>query len=833
MHRIYSWSVLPALTLLAAFAAVEFQASSAAHAADSLPTHVRFSPPNTQEIPDFQRHVLPLLGRLGCNGRACHGSFQGQGGFQLSLFGYDFAKDHAALTGGDDPRVDLKSPNESLILQKPTLAVDHDGGERFKPGGWEHRLLQRWIKSGAPGYNAEQAATLITIDLEPKEMVFAAAGKTTPLKVTARWSDGSQEDITALCRFRSNDESIAEVNEEGLVTSVGPGDTHIVAFYDNGIAAVPVILPVSELAGENYPPTPTPTAIDRLVVDKLRKVGLVPAELCTDAEFLRRVSLDLTGTLPAPAEIEAFLADNATDKRERKIDELLQRPTYAAWLATRLSDLTGNAENNMPVGGEQGTRRDKSSQWYRWLYRRAAENEPFDKITEGIVLAVSRKPDQSDEDYYQEMTSYFRTKDQADFSKNRWMPYFWTRGQFTPPQTLRFAYAFLGVRLECAECHKHPYDQWTQADYQDFQAFFDGVRFRQTGNRGEVQELKVKLGLTADQDSGGYKRLFADLAHKGTMVPWGDVAVPDWSKGLRKPRPSDKNPTGRVITPRLLGGNEVIAERYNDPRQPVMDWLVQSENPYFARAIVNRVWAHCFGVGIIEPPDDMNLANPASNEPLLEYLAQEFITHDFDLRWLHREITSSRTYQLSWRPNDTNRTDERNFSRAAVRRLPAEVTYDALVFASATESAQAQLQTDEQIVQARMIGFPETDRNAQGTYAVRLFGKPARVLVCDCERSNEPSLLQTIYLRNDAETNALLDRKDGWLSEVGKRGAAWQAEHRDELVREAWLRTFSRPPSPEELAVGQEQLDRAENIHTGLRDLLWALTNSKEFILNH
>ncbi len=823
MRRGSLWRILLVLPCLATMGS----------AAELPPTSERFSQADTREVPDFQRHVLPLLGRLGCNGRACHGSFQGQGGFRLSLFGYDFATDHEALLAGDEPRVNRQKPADSLILQKPTLAVDHDGGERFRPAGWEYRLLHRWIESGAPGYDSEKAATLLSLAVEPEEMVFGKAGETSSLRVIARWSDGSREDVTSLCRFRTNDESIAEIDEQGKVTSVGPGDTHVVAFYDNGIAAVPVILPVFDLAGDRYPQVPAPTAIDRLVVQKLRKVGLVPSDVCTDAEFLRRVSLDLTGTLPSPAEIEAFLADGSADKRARKIDELLERPAYAAWLATRLSDLTGNAEENMPVGGEQGVRRDKSSQWYRWLYRRAAENVPYDKIVEGIVLAISREPGQSDEDYFRQMTSYFRTENQADFSQNRWMPYFWTRGRFTPPQTLRFSYAFLGVRLECAECHKHPYDQWTQEDYQGFQAFFDGVQYRQIGSRGAVQELKKELGLTADQDSGEYKRRFANLAHEGTMIPWGEVAVPDWSRGRRKPRPTDKNPTGRVITPRLLGGSEVIAESYTDPREPVMEWLTEPDNPYFARTIVNRVWAHCFGVGIIDPPDDMNLANPASNEPLLDYLAQQFIAHGFDLKWLHREIASSRTYQLSWRPNSTNAADERNFSRAAVRRLPAEVVYDALVYASAGEDTQLRLRDDEAAVRGRMIGFPETGRGASGGYALKLFGKPAREVVCDCERSNEPSLLQTIYLRNDAETLSLLDRADGWLKALGKRGAEWQRAHRDDLVREAWLRTFSRPPTAEEMALGREQLDRAADPVTGLRDLLWALVNSKEFILNH
>lgn len=799
------------------------------------PVSQRFAAADVAEKPDFQRHVVPLLGRLSCNGRACHGSFQGQGGFRLSLFGFDFATDHAALTGGEQPRVNRENPAESLILQKPTLAIDHDGGERFKLDGWEHRLLRRWIEAGAVGV-AGEAQQLESLEVEPREIVFDAIGVSKPLRIVARWSDGTREDVTPLCRFQTNDESIAAVNATGLVTAVGKGDTHVIVFYDNGIAAVPAILPVSDRTGERYPNVPAPTEIDRLVLQKLKKVGIVPADLCGDAEFLRRVSLDITGTLPTPDEIMAFLADDSpatlADKRARKIDELLERPSYAAWMTTRLSDWTGNSEANLPIGGEQGVRRDKSAQWYDWLYRRVAENRPYDEIVAGIVLAVSRRPGQSDSDYFAEMTSYFRNADRADFSRQESMPYFWSRGRFSPPQTLRFSHAFLGVRLECAECHKHPYDQWTQADYQDFQAFFAEVQFRQSSNRDDVKQLKETLGLTADQDSGEYKKLFADLAHGGTIAPWGEVVAPNWQT-RRKPKPNAKNPSGRVITPRLLGGEQVIAEQFTDPREPVMQWLREPENPYFARTIVNRIWAGYFGVGIIDPPDDMNLANPASNEPLLDWLATQFVEHGYDLKWLHRTIANSRTYQLSWRPNATNVLDERNFSRAQVRRLPAELAYDALAFATAGSDELRSLQNDPAKVRERQIGFPPSARDSSAAYALKLFGQPARELVCDCERSNEPSLLQTVYLRNDGDVLARLDRRDGWMKELKSRDADWLTAHGDELIREAWLRTFSRPPSDEELAIGRERLATTGDPLSGLRDVLWALLNSKEFILNH
>jgi len=813
--------------LLCLFVAIAFPVG--VRAEPLPPVSERYANSSVEETPDFQKHVVPLFGRLGCNGRACHGSFQGQGGFRLSLFGYDFDADHEALTAGDTPRVDHDQPAESLIVQKPTLQVDHEGGQRFDPKGWEYQLLRRWVEAGAEARSPENP-NLEALVVEPSEIVFAGGQEKTQLQIVARWADGYEEDVTPLCRFMTNDDSIADVNASGVVAAVGKGDTHVIVFYDNGVAAVPVIAPVSDRVGKKFPKVPTPTEIDRLVTAKLQKVGIVPSEVCTDAEFLRRASIDITGTLPTPEEVTEFLADSSPDKRAKKVDELLERPTYAAWMTTRICDWLGNAEGNLPVGGEQGVRGEKSSLWYDWIYHRIEANAPYDEIADGMIVSVSRRPGQSDDEYFEEMSSYFREENRADYAERPSTPLFWSRGRFTPPQAQRFSYAFLGVRLECAQCHKHPYDQWTQGDYEDFRTFFDGVRYRYSSTRGDVKKLKEKLGLTADQDSGGYKRLFASLAHDGTVVPWGEIVAPDWTKGRRKSR-SAKNKAGRVITPRLLGGQKVIAEQYSDPREPVMEWLREPDNPYFARVIVNRIWAGCFGTGLVNPPDDMNLANPASNEPLLNYLSEEFVASDYDLKQLYRTITASRTYQLSYKPSEFNKNDERNFSRALVRRMPAEVLYDAVVFATADSSMQREMQFDPETVRDRQIGFSHNRRETR--YAMDLFGRPAREQTCDCERSNEPSLLQTVYLRNDPETLAAIDRKEGWIAQLRQREVAWLVEHRDELIREAWLRTFSRPPREDELSTARQYFESAEHPADGLRDLIWALLNSKEFVLNH
>lgn len=793
-----------------------------------LPADRRFAADRIEEVPSFQRHVVPLLGRLGCNGRSCHGSFQGQGGFRLSLFGYDFKADHEALTAGEEPRVLPKSPKDSLVLLKPTRSVAHKGGKRLEPDGWQYRLLRRWIDAGAPPAR-ETDPSFVSLDVEPKEIVFARTGEAASLKVVARWSDGTREDVTPLSRFRTNDEAIATVDPSGRVTAAGKGDTHVVAFYDNGVAPVQVILPASEQVGARYPSVPQQTRVDELVTAKLRKLGIVPSGLSTDAEFLRRVSLDVAGTLPGPEEIRSFLADPSPDKRRRKIDELLERPVYAAWWATKLCDLTGASERTGPQGGEQGLNREKTRLWYLWVYRRVRENVSYDKLVEGIALAVGRRPDQSYDDYCAEMSAYFRKDRPADFTARETMPYFWTRRTIGSPEgkALSFAHAFLGVSLQCAQCHKHPYDQWTKQDFDQFTAFFNGVRY---GNapRDRVQELKKAAGLEGDEDSGAYKREFAELVQQGKLLPFKELAVP--TKPKQPPRKAGSNPKlGRVITPKLLGGDEVVAATYDDPRRPVMDWMRQPDNPYFATAFVNRVWANYFNVGLIEPTDDLNLANPPSNPALLDHLTQGFIRNGYDMKWLHREIANSHAYQRSRRPNETNALDERNFSRAVIRRLPAEVACDAVLLATASDEARKSM--DQDPVASRSIGLLG---NAAGgrdpaAYSLNLFGKPPRAINCDCERSNEPSLLQTVYLRNDAEVLKLIDRKDGWIQRVSRA----KGPDAESLVCDAYLRTLSRLPDDRERSTARRHLEESGLSASGLRDLLWALINTKEFIVNH
>ena len=395
--------------------------------------------------PDFQRHVIPLLGRLGCNSRNCHGSFQGRRGFQLSMFGYDFQLDHDNLS----ERIDLEHPAESLIVNKPTSDDEHEGGKRFEVGSWQQKLLERWISTGAAA-RPEDAADFSRLDVTPTAIDFDSAGQERQLQVVAVWSDGSREDVTALARFESKDDAIARVDASGSVTAVGSGDTHIIVYYDNGIQPVQVIMPLHDPASAKMDETSTPTRIDEFVVAKLQKLGIQPSPLATDETFLRRVSLDMIGTLPTPQEVREFIADSSNDKRSRKIDELLEHDAYVAWWTNRLCDLTGA---NAGYLGNTEMARPVSLQWQAWIERRVRDNTGWDKIARGLITSTSRRPGQSYHDFAAQQSKYTRLSNPDDFAApGNPMPHYWFRDNIRIPsdKALSFGYIFMGLRLDCA-----------------------------------------------------------------------------------------------------------------------------------------------------------------------------------------------------------------------------------------------------------------------------------------------------------------------------------------------------------------------------------------------
>ncbi|GAB4150147.1 MAG: DUF1549 and DUF1553 domain-containing protein [Planctomycetaceae bacterium] len=943
---------------LTTFAVTLIAMSASAFAeAPIAPVSERFASGKTTEVPSFRRHMMPLMGRLGCNGRSCHGSFQGRGGFMLSLFGYDFDKDHKAMTAGDEPRVNLQKPLESLIIQKPTNEEIHEGGKRMSVGSWQYHVFKRWIEGGAKNVRTDHPKFL-GLDITPRELAFRKTGEKIQLKVIARWSDGKHEDVTPLCRFHSNATEIATITEDGLVTSTGPGDTHVVVNYDTGVVPVPVVRPVTDLVDSRYPRVPAPTKIDQLVIQKLRKLGIVPSELSTDAEFLRRVSLDLTGTLPPPREVEAFLADHSSNKRARKINELLKSKAYAAWWTTKLCDFTGNNDdglvNIIPVRGRA------SEDWYNWIYKRVEDNTPYDKLVEGIVVATSRNRGETYEEYCKNMSELYKSGSTKKFADRHFMPYYWARRNFRTPEerAIGFAYTFLGMRIQCAQCHKHPFDRWTKSDFEQFTKFFastqSGIR-----DRDKYQEMLEKLNIKGKRGNQARREL-AKLLEQGKVVPFQEVyagrartrrrgnnnkavrnlqrqvkALQQRVAALKKAGKLDaakkvqKQLTGvatrlkrlqrnsvtnnQTSGAKLLGGDKVDLSKHEDARVPLMNWLRDEKHGMLARAFVNRVWASYFNVGIINPPDDLSLANPPSNKPLLDYLTEGFIKNNYDMKWLHREILTSRTYQLSWKPNETNVNDERNFSHAIPRRLPAEVAYDALRQATASDEVHASMRNNLENRAIAIPGAGRRNRNSRGAaYALTIFGRSVRESNCDCDRSMEPSLLQTVYLQNDNDIYSMIERnRDGWLGELAKemgipfRGVAvsnndnarnrrrLQAYRKaylklaaqlkkarskgdrktvarlqrqivalrkraglgktastpkrnsssaqksvspmntDSIVKQAYLRTLSRLPNDKERAAATKYLKTAKTPIDGVRDLMWALLNTKEFIINH
>ncbi len=423
-----------------------------------------------------------------------------------------------------DFRVDVTDPDASLILQKPTLRTPHEGGKRYDLGSWEHHVLLRWIQSGAAGIKPSDA-NFVRLEVQPSEIRFSKQGERLALRAIAHWSDGSSEDVTPLCRYQSNDEQVAKIDTHGLVTSVEPGDSHVVAFYDIGVTPIAVVRPVSDVVGPRYPNVPMPTEIDRLVVKKLRKLGIVPSELSRDSEFLRRVSLDLTGTLPAADEVVAFLADKSPDKRHKKIDELLERPTYVAWWTTRLCDLTGN--NDRALANITPVNQLASQEWYDWVLKRVRENVPYDKLVEGIVLATSRPPSQTYAEYSNEMTALYRKTPEGNYADQPGLTHFWARRNIVQPQqkALTFAYTFLGTRIQCAECHKHPFDQWTQEDYKDFTKFFTRVRYgTDPSDAAERKQITESLHIDSKKVMD-IRREYPRLIAEGKTLPFDEVFI--------------------------------------------------------------------------------------------------------------------------------------------------------------------------------------------------------------------------------------------------------------------------------------------------------------------
>lgn len=757
--------------------------------------------------PVFRNHIVPLLTRLGCNKAACHGAADGQAGFHLSLFGYDLKGDHEALLSGDpNPRANWRDPEASLILQKPCGFEDHEGGVLFEPESFEYQVLLNWVKNRAPGIPlGTDWIEVKSLDVQPAIVRGLPSDKPLKLSVQAEWNNKTSDDVTQFCRFVSKDETIATVGPTGQITLHKPGMTHVLIYYDRVIQPVEVIVPFTNTASSAGPAPTGAGSIDTAVDRQLAQLGLQPAELCSDAEFLRRVSLDLTGRLPRSDEVLEFIDDKAVDKRERKIDALIASDAYTDHWTAWLCELFGLNEEVMPDGA---FRREEALLSYQWVRRRVEQGTSYDQLVNDLVRGINRRPEQPFEEYIDETNAYFRAGGEDLLVKQDRLPFFWGRKHIRAAsnKALTFSHTFLAVKLQCAECHKHPFDRWTKEDFEGLEAFFEPFKFG-----------------TPPQDVAASKRIRDTFRpKKGTINDHFIRQAFDAGKRVSFPGVYLKDADDSPKAPQV------------DRLKVLTDWMNDRDHPYLAIALVNRVWEHFLGTGIVDTPDDLSIGNPPSNRELLDQLVLRFIESDYRLRTLHREIVMSRAYQRSSTLKDAVPEHRRQFAQSQFRPLSAEVLHDAVFQATADD--ETQLTTTE-----TMVGPLSVLRN---THRLRKLlarmGQPPGDEVCARVRSNNPTLPRTLELYNGPTFRKLLDRPNGWVGRMRRTGtdaAAQQLRTPDELLPKlidaAFLRTVSRLPSTEERSSCLSYCQESKSLPDGVRDVLWALINSREFLLNH
>ncbi len=701
----------------------------------------------------FVNDVLPVLSKAGCNAGACHAKPDGQNGFKLSVFAYDPQSDYNEIVKDSrGRRVFPAAAEESLILRKPTLAIDHEGGERFPRGSKPYQLLVEWVRQGMP-YRQPNEPELVEIAAHPPEQRYEK-GARQQLKVEARYSDGSARDVTHLAEFDSNDKEMARVDHNGRV-SVGSlsGEGVIIARFMGHVDVSRITVPAEKVLPESiYAALPVNNFIDEHAYARFRKLGLFPSDRCTDGEFIRRASLDAIGRLPDAERVRGFLPETDSGKRRKLIDELLAHPAYAEHWATKWGDWI--RPNPARVGVKSVYVLD---QWLRESFRR---DKPYDRFVREIITAQGST-------HQVGPTVLFRDRRQPE------------------DVTTVVSQIFLGTRLECAKCHHHPNEKWSQADFYQFAAYFGELKRKGTGISPPI--------------SGGWEMVY--------HAPGGEVKHPV---------------TGEVMKPRALGSaNDGGARESRDPREELAEWMTEPDNPFLARAVVNRVWAQYFGRGIVDPVDDFRASNPPTNEPLLDALARDFVAHGYDLKHLMRTIMSSHLYQLSAVPNEYNLTDTRNFSRAYRRRLPAEVMLDAVSDVTGASQAFYGLAAGSRAI--------ETWNHKLESEFMDAFGRPDSSADCPCERNDRPSLVQALHLMNSSSLQNKIAHKDG-------RAKQWAegSQTPEEIVRELYLIAYSRLPSEEELGVATEVFKAPDaRRQAAIEDVMWALLNSAEFVFNH
>ena len=695
----------------------------------------------------FQLDVMPVLTAAGCNTGSCHGSARGQDGFHLSLYGFDPAGDHFRLTTEmAGRRINLAVPEESLLLTKAIGAVPHTGGNLMKRDSPFYQTLVSWIRDGAND-DVGDIPKPTGIEVRPKQLLLTGSDVRVPFTVRASYSDGTDRDVTTLSTFSSsNDNSVSIKAREGLAASKNRGEAFLLARFHTFTEGSQAIVVPADLA-YTRPDFPAFNYVDTHVAEKLNKLRIIPSGLADDESFLRRVFLDIVGVPPTITERQKFLSDTRPDKRGLLVDDLLGRKEFTEMWVMKWAELMQIRTFN---NGPQQVSYKAALNYYQWLRERIAGNVPFNELVRQLLSAKGGT-------FSSPATNFFQIE------------------QDVLKLTENVAQVFMGTRIQCAQCHNHPFDRWTMDDYYSFASFFAQVK------RKPAEDPRERVIY----DEGG------EL----------------------------KNPVSKLdMIPKFLGGPQPdLAGRSR--REAVAGWLASPENPWFARNVVNIVWAHFNGVGIVDPVDDVRVSNPPSNPELLDALAEKFVSYNYDFKRLVRDICTSRTYQLSTRTNETNATDGRNFSHAMIRRVRAEVLLDCISQVTATPNKFKGLPLGARAVQI-------ADGNTSN-YFLTTFGRATRATVCSCEVKMEPNLSQALHLLNGDTTQQRI--RQGKLVET----MLGEKKSPAEVIENLYLSVLSRLPTEMErekllaaVSAGTEQRETLE-------DIFWALLNSKEFSFNH
>jgi hypothetical protein len=711
-----------------------------------------------QNLPiNFANQIVPVLTKLGCNGGGCHGKASGQNGFKLSLLGFEPDVDYTALVKeARGRRLFPAAPDHSLMLLKASGQIAHGGGKRMEVDSDEYKLIRRWIAAGTP-YGKPTDPYVDKIMIYPDHRIMTRQNKQ-QMAVYAHYTDGAIEDITRRAQYESNDTEIAVVEPSGLVRTLGfSGEAAIMARYQGQVNVFRATVPL----GQKTPPYqfPSQTLVDNFTHQKWQQLGLVPSELCSDAQFIRRVSQDITGTLPTPKEVTAFVESKDPAKRDKLVDSLLEKPEYAYFFANKWADILHVKRKGQPALA-QGT-----FAFHNWIRQAMADDKPFDQFAREILTATG--------------------------DENKHPPTVWYKELVNPEQFVDdTSQVFLGLRLACAQCHHHPYEKWSQDDYWGIAAFFGHLGRKISPVPGGFQN-QPDLVLTI------YNRPTGSVGNKRT----GQPAIM---------KPLDSEPT------KLKPGD--------DPRLKLVDWMVEPKNPFFARAVANRYWAHFFGRGIVDPLDDMRVTNPASNPELLDALAKDLTDHKYSLKHLIGTICKSRTYQLSAVPNEFNKHDKQTYARFYPRRMSAEVLFDAVCQVTGSSSGFGQLPQDRHAPR-RAIMLPD---ESFSSYFLDVFGRPQRLSACECERVSEANLAQALHLLNS-------DEVQNKLSQAGSRADQMAKDPRpdNEKVEELFMWAFAHKPSADQLNLALAHIAQHPNDKkSAYENILWALLNTKEFVFN-